>query len=160
MSTRCRPAGPSRAMSSPESLALASCTACWHEVSIGASRCPACGADTVPLSRQSYERKLWIALKHPNGEVRQRAAVLLGEVSGPDARGPLLVLAEAECDPYLAAAALKGLQSLTHRHALQSIDWRHFAQPGHPLPVRFTAVQILKNEGLVPSGPSGREIAR
>jgi hypothetical protein len=157
MNTRRRPAGSSGASSPTRSLPAAFCAACWREIPITASVCPACGANAESLSERSYEEKLRKAREHPIGEVRERAAVLLGKAGRPDAHGPLLLLAETESDPYLAAAALKGLQFLTHRHRIELIDWKHFSRSGHPLPVRVAAVQILKAEAAR-GAPSGGEI--
>jgi hypothetical protein len=94
MSSSNRPAGNSGFSFPLESHASAFCAACWREMPVAVAVCPSCGASAASLSLRSYEEKLWSALRHPIGDVRERAAVLLGKVCGPDARRSLLVLAE------------------------------------------------------------------
>jgi len=160
MSSRRRSREPLEAGCIPEMAVVVLCTACWRELPGGARVCPDCGASAAFLTARSCEEKLWAAVKHPIGEVRQRAATLLGRVCGPEAREPLLALAESASDPYLAVAALMGLQALARRHTLEPIDWLHFTRPGHPMQVRFAAVQILRaGAGMpleVPPGEAGR----
>ena len=136
------------------------CAGCWTEVPRGTRSCPVCGASTEELSSRGYEEKLSAALVHPIGEVRERAATLLGRVGGPHARERLLDLAENSSDHYLAAAALKGLYVLSLRLGLPPIDWGRFAGSGHPLQVRFEAVAILRAEAARLRRASGSEAPR
>src|ERR1700693_4061783 len=77
---------------------FAFCPACWTTLSASDTRCRACGAEIEGLSSRPYPRKLLAALNHPIGEVRDRAAKLLGEVG--------------EREAYLAATALASLSKL------------------------------------------------
>jgi diadenosine tetraphosphatase ApaH/serine/threonine PP2A family protein phosphatase len=88
---------------------LSFCSACWRTIPTGAGSCPGCGTDLAALTARPYTEKLLATLEHPIGEVGERAASLLGEVAGHEAREPLTRLAEKSSDPYLAAAALRGL---------------------------------------------------
>jgi HEAT repeat protein len=94
-----------------------------------------------------FADKLLAALEHPLPEVRERAAVFLGSVGGPEARGPLLSLAKESPDAYLAEAALRGLRA--HEHAwpeLERIDWVSFTRPGHSIIVRVRAMEFLNED--------------
>lgn len=91
-----------------------------------------------------YADKLLAALEHPLPEVRERAAVFLGSVGGPEARSRLLSLASEAPDPYLAEAALRGLR--IHERAwpgLPPVDWISFTRPGHSIIVRVRAMEFL-----------------
>ena len=104
---------------------------------------PVDGEPAEPL----YADKLLAALEHPLPEVRERAAVFLGSVGGPEARGPLLSLASEAADPYLAEAALRGLRA--HERAwpdLPPIDWVPFTRPGHSIVVRVRAMEFLDED--------------
>lgn len=121
------------------------CPACWRTIASDETRCRGCGADIPALSARTYAEKLLGALGHPIGEVRERAARLLGDVGGPEAREPLELLAGESPDPYLAAAALWGLKTLLERHPdLEPVDWKAFAGPDRPITVRVAAAEILK----------------
>lgn len=133
--------------------AEAFCLACGALVAHDGSACPECGTDPQALSAEPYRRKLLRALGHPLSEVRERAARLLGEVAGPEAFEALLGRARDPTDPFVAAAALQGLERLQERHReLPEIDWAAFDAPGHPAPVRRAAREILSRK-LPASGP-------
>jgi HEAT repeat protein len=121
------------------------CSVCWRTLPAAADRCPGCGADVAALTARPYTEKLLSALEHPIGEVRERAATLLGEVAGQEARDPLTRLAAKSSDPYLAAAALWGLYRLSERHPkMEPVNWRDFTAPDRPITVRAAAVEICR----------------
>ncbi len=123
------------------------CPACWSLVESDAVRCRACGADITSLSDRSYEEKMLAALGHPLTHVRERAALLLGAMGGPGVFEELLQRARATLDPYVAAAALHGLEALRARHPeLPAVDWRTFTGPESPLLVRLAAEEIASRE--------------
>ena len=127
--------------------ALAFCPACWTALSASDTRCRACGAEIEGLSSRPYSRKLLGALNHPIGEVRERAAELLGEVGGREAYGPLIRIATESDEPYLAATALESLTRLLPRFPdLPPLDWTQFAKPDRPITVRVAAVEIQRRE--------------
>jgi HEAT repeat protein len=110
-------------------------------------RCWACGSDIGSLSARSYEEKLVSALTHPLTHVRERAALLLGAIGGPEAFEHLMRRARATGDPFVAAAALHGLEALRVRHPdLPPVDWRSFAGPESPFLVRFAVDEIASRE--------------
>lgn len=132
----------------PGSVFAAFCPACWSEVLPSDATCPSCGASIASMAGEPYEAKLRRALRHPVGEVRERAAALLGEVAGPQVRPVLLDLLLQEADIYLAAAALRGLARLQKRHSeLPQIDWKAFTAPGYPLLIRVAALEALRAGG-------------
>jgi hypothetical protein len=91
--------------------------------------------------------KLLSALSHPLTHVRERVALLLGVVGSAAAFGPLLEKAHEDADPWLAAAALRGLAILRRRHPeLPRIEWQRFAGPDAPLLVRFAVDEISARE--------------
>jgi HEAT repeat protein len=119
------------------------CPACWALIPFDASSCRVCGADVGSLTKRDYETKLVSALSHPLTHVRERAALLLGAVGSAVAFGPLLEKAHDDADPWLAAAALRGLEILRRRHPeLPRIEWQRFAGPDAPVLVRFAADEI------------------
>jgi hypothetical protein len=123
------------------------CPACWSLIDFDSVRCRACGADIGSLSARGYEEKLVAALAHPFTHVRERAALLLGAIGGPGAFEHLMRRASAAGDPYLAAAALRGLEALRVRHPdLPPVDWKDFAGPESPLLVRFATEEIASRE--------------
>ncbi len=123
------------------------CPSCWAVIWLADPVCPRCGAELASLSVRGYEEKLLAALDHPVTEVRERSALLLGAVAGPEAYEPLLSRARATRDPFLAAAALRGLAALLRRHpSLPRVDWRAFDSSDVPLLVRFAAEEILASE--------------
>ncbi len=129
--------------------AFAFCPACWATLSASDQRCRACGAEIESLSSRPYARKLLTALDHPVGEVRERAAELLGEVGGREAYEPLIRIAAEGGEPYLAATALESLARLLLRFPdLPPIDWTQFAGPDRPIPVRVAAVEIQRRESF------------
>jgi hypothetical protein len=133
----------------PGSAFAAFCPACWSEVSSSDSSCPDCGKAFAALAAEQYEAKLRRSLRHPIGEVRERAATLLGEVAGPEVRPLLFDLVLQEADIYLAAAALRGLARLQKRHpSLPPIDWKAFTSPEYPLLVRVAALEVLRSRGV------------
>jgi HEAT repeat protein len=103
-------------------------------IAVDVARCPVCGLDLRQLSRHPYEMKLLRALAHPLGEVRGRAARLLGECGSPSAFAPLRALAsEGRGDPFVAAEALRGVARLRRRYpGLASPDWEKFRAPDQP----------------------------
>jgi hypothetical protein len=124
---------------------LSFCSACWRTIPTGAGSCPGCGTDLAALTARPYTEKLLATLEHPIGEVGERAASLLGEVAGHEAREPLTRVAEKSSDPYLAAAALRGLYRLSERHpSMEPVDWRAFTAPDRPITVRAAAVEICR----------------
>lgn len=126
---------------------LAFCPACWTTLSASDTRCRACGAEVEGLSSRPYPRKLLAALNHPIGEVRERAAEILGEVGGREAYEPLIRIATESNEPYLAATALESLARLLLRFPdLPSVDWTQFARPERPITVRVAAVEIQRRE--------------
>lgn len=123
------------------------CPAGWSLIALDSVACRACGSDIGSLSARSYEEKLVAALAHPMTHVRERAALLLGAIGGPDAFGHLMQRARATYDPYVAAAALRGLEALRVRHPdLPPVDWKSFAGPEFSLLVRFAAEEIASRE--------------
>ena len=97
--------------------------------------------------RSSFAEKLLSALEHPLPDVRERAAVFLGSVGGPEVRETLLSLAQGAADPYLAEAALRGLRA--HERAwpaLPAVDWMSFTRPGHSVVVRLRAMDFLNED--------------
>ena len=132
------------------------CPACWALIPFDASSCPVCGADIGSLTKRDYETKLVSALSHPLTHVRERAALLLGAVGSAVAFGPLMEKAHDDADPWLAAAALRGLEILRRRHPeLPGVDWRRFAGPEAPLLVRFAADEIAARENHTTRGSGG-----
>jgi HEAT repeat protein len=130
------------------SVFAAFCPACWSSVSFSNPTCPRCGASIAKLSGDPYAEKLQRALHHPIGEIRERAARLLGEIGGPEAQPVLLGLVRQETDTYLASAALEGLARLLARHPeLPPIDWEAFTRSNYPLLVRVAAARILRSGG-------------
>lgn len=130
----------------PGRTSTAFCAACWCEVQPSDVTCVRCGASIASLANEPYQAKLQRALNHPIGEVRERAATLLGEVAGPAVRSVLLDLVLQEKDVYLAAAALKALARLQKRcPGLPSIDWRSFTAPTYPLLVRVAALEVRRS---------------
>ena len=124
------------------------CPNCWTVVSFSLPACPRCGADLSALSGREYAVKLLGALDHPVTEVRERAALLLGAIAGPEAYEPLRRRARSSLDPFVAAAALQGLFTLLQRHpSLPTVDWRSFMSPERPFLVRIAAEEILATEG-------------
>ena len=123
------------------------CPACWSLIELDAVACRACGSDITSLSKRGYEEKLVAALAHPMTHVRERAALLLGAMGGPNAFGHLMRQARITDDQYVAAAALRGLEALRVRHPdLPPVDWKSFAGPESPLLVRFAAEEIALRE--------------
>jgi HEAT repeat protein len=130
-----------------EDLVRAFCPACWRMLSASDSRCQECGAEIDALSSRPYATKLLAALDHPIGEVRERAAQILGEVGERDAREPLIRIATESRDPYLATTALKSLARLLERFPdLPPIDWTQFVRPELPITVRVAAIEVYKRE--------------
>lgn len=133
---------------------FAFCPACWGTLSSIDTRCRECGAEIEALSSRSYPEKLLAALDHPIGDVRERAAKLLGEVGEREAREPLIRIATESRDKYLAATALESLAMLLERFPdLPPVDWTEFAKPGRPITVRIAAVEILERAVVRTSRP-------
>ena len=120
------------------------CPGCWSPLPGDARRCARCGAGIEALSERPYAVKILTALGHPIGDVRERAARLLGEVGGPDTREILLQVADDGRDPYRARCALHGLARLIERFPdLPPVDWARFTRAERPISVRIAAVEIL-----------------
>jgi hypothetical protein len=140
---------------SPTTVTL--CPACWSRLSASDTLCRECGAEIEAFSLRPYATKLVAALSHPIGEVRERAAKLLGDVGERPAREPLIKIANESGDPYLAAAALESLARLLERFPdLPPVDWTQFVRPERPITVRVAAVEIHKRH-LVRDGMARRE---
>jgi HEAT repeats len=126
---------------------LADCPACWKTISLFAPTCPHCGADVGSLTLRSYREKARAALGHPINEVRERAAALLGSIGRPEDAELLRAIAERTDEPFVAAAALRGLALLARRFPGQiRLDLQVFAGEEHPLLVRAAAKELLRNQ--------------
>ncbi len=98
------------------------CPGCWSEVSEGARRCPACGAELEALDAASFQEKLLRALWHPEPLTGRRAAELLGRLGVASAVPALLARYRSGIDPFFAAQIAQALAEIGGKEARAALD--------------------------------------
>jgi HEAT repeat protein len=104
------------------------CSNCWAENLIGATVCDRCGTPLSEIEPISYDQKLIRALHHPIPEMREMAAILLGQRRNRDALPVLLSSLLEETDIGMLCAIIQALAQLEDCRAVTSLAKR-LAQP-------------------------------
>lgn len=117
------------------------CSNCRAENLSGATVCVRCGTSLSETEPNSYDRKLIQALQHPIPEMREMAAILLGQRRNQHALPVLLSRLREETDVAELCAIIQALAQLGDCEAVPSLAKR-LAQP-HALPVALTIVDAL-----------------
>ncbi len=86
------------------------CPRCWKDFSNDYEICPYCGLNIKEFwSKKDKVEKLIIALNHPEGSTRLRAAWLLGKEKDPRALPHLIKACNREDDLYLIRECIKAI---------------------------------------------------
>ena len=117
------------------------CSNCWAENRIDATICEHCGRPLSEIEPVSYDQKLIRALHHSLPEMREMAAILLGQRRNRDALPVLLSSLLEETDIGMLCAIIQALAQLEDCRAVTSLAKR-LAQP-HALVVALTIVNAL-----------------
>src|SRR6266536_2725096 len=117
------------------------CSNCWAENLIDAPICEHCGRPLSEIEPVSYDQKLIQALHHSIPEMREMAAILLGQRRNRDALPVLLSSLLEETDIGMLCAIIQALAQLEDCRAVTSLAKR-LAQP-HALVVALTIVNAL-----------------
>lgn len=121
------------------------CPTCREMNDWGSETCTHCGAPLRGPEGETYVEKLIWALHHRDASTALRAATILGDLRAREATGALEeVLSEPETDPYLGAAAARGLGAIGDEGSLGVLVE---ALERGPLPVRLAAVEALEDMG-------------
>jgi HEAT repeat protein len=117
------------------------CPNCWAENLIDATVCDQCGTSLAETEPISYDQKLMRALHHPVPEVREMAAMLLGQRRDQHALPVLMSRLLEETDIGVLCAISKALGQLGDCRAVASLS-RRLAHPS-ALVVALTIVDAL-----------------
>jgi HEAT repeat protein len=117
------------------------CSNCRAENLSGATVCERCGTPLSETEPNSYDQKLIQALHHPIPEMRDMAAILLGQHRNRHALPVLLSRLREETDTGVLCAIIQALAQLEDCEAVSSLAKR-LAQP-HALAVALTIVDAL-----------------
>lgn len=130
------------------------CPSCWSEVG-GVTTCPNCGANLCASSGWSYEKKLVLALRHPEPTVPIRAAAILGKLKSNAAVGPLIEIASSTRDPYIQEATVEALGEIGDDRALTCLN--RLSREG-AVRVRAAAKRALKTLKVLQNASKGQAI--
>jgi hypothetical protein len=97
------------------------CWNCFQTIDSNDAQCPYCARRQNPAPGDLRE-KLIRALRHPIGETRRRAALLLGEKRMSEATADLINLIDHDPDPYVAGEAVEALKKIGNPAALYGIE--------------------------------------
>jgi HEAT repeat protein len=117
------------------------CSSCLAENLSGATVCVRCATSLSETEPNSYDRKLIQALHHPIPEIREMAAILLGQRRNQHALPVLLSRLREETDTSELCAIIQALAQLEDCEAISSLAKR-LAQP-HTLAVALSIVDAL-----------------
>jgi HEAT repeat protein len=119
------------------------CTACWQENPAESKKCLRCGA-TLETNNMSYIAKLIKALSHPEPDIVQRAAWILGELKVREAVEPLISLLKKSTELGALESAVEALGKIGDE---KSTDILSRLIISSYLPVRLKAVDALQKIG-------------
>ncbi len=97
------------------------CPRCWEEIEETVARCPHCGFELEDFQKQTYEKKLLMALRHPVREYRMMAIRVLGDLGIPETVTALAELLERENDYYVIREAVGSLLKVGGPEAMRGI---------------------------------------
>ena len=97
------------------------CSNCWAENLIGATVCDRCGTPLAQSEPLPYDQKLIRALHHPIPEMRDMAAILLGQRGNRHALPVLLSRLREETDIGTLCAIIQALAQLGDCEAVTSL---------------------------------------
>ena len=117
------------------------CSKCWAENLLGATVCERCGTPLSETEPIFYDQKLMRALYHPVPQIREMAAMLLGQRQDRHALPALLSRLHEETDIGVLCAISQALGQLGDCEAATSLAKR-LAQP-HTLEVALAIVDAL-----------------
>ena len=117
------------------------CSNCRAENLLGAAVCERCGAPLSETESNSFDQKLIQALQQPIPEMRDMAAILLGQRGNRQALPVLLSRLREETDISTLNAIIQALAQLEDCEAVSSLAKR-LAQP-HTLEVALAIVDAL-----------------
>ena len=117
------------------------CSNCRAENLLGAAVCERCGAPLSETESNSFDQKLIQALHQPIPEMRDMAAILLGQRGNRQALPVLLSRLREETDIGTLNAIIQALAQLGDCEAVSSLAKR-LAQP-HALEVALAIVDAL-----------------
>lgn len=97
------------------------CPRCWEEIEETVARCPHCDFELADFQKQTYEKKILMALRHPVREYRMMAIRVLGDLGIPETVTALAGLLERENDYYVIREAVESLLKVGGPEAIREI---------------------------------------